>query len=73
MQFHEQQLEYSSQLSTIHNISDVPRAQSPISVESTASTSSLQSEEERPKGKTKKARSKSADWTNNETQDLLEA
>ena len=76
MQFHEQQLEDSSQLSTIHNISDVSRAQSPISVASTASTastSSLQSEQERPKGKTKKARSKSADWTDNETQDLLEA
>ena len=76
IQFHEQQLEDSSQLSTIHNISDVSRAQSPISVASTASTastSSLQSEEERPKGKTKKARSKSADWTDNETQDLLEA
>ena len=73
MQFHEQQLEDSSQLSTIHNISDVSRAQSPISVASSASTSSLRSEEERPKGKTKKARSKSADWTDNETQDLLEA
>ena len=73
MQFHEQQLEDSSQLSMIHNISDVSRAQSPISVASTASTSSLRSEEERPKGKTKKARSKSADWTDNETQDLLEA
>ena len=75
MQFHEQQLEDSSQLSTIQNISDVSRAQSPISVATAraASTSSLQSEEERPKGKTKKARSKSADWTDNETQDLLEA
>ena len=76
MQFHEKQLEDSSQLSMIHNISDVSRAQSPISVASTASTastSSLQWEEERPKGKTKKARSKSADWTDNETQDLLEA
>ena len=76
MQFHEQQLEDSSQLSMIHNISDVSRAQSPISVASTASTastSSLQWEEERPRGKTKKARSKSADWTDNETQDPLEA
>ena len=36
MQFHEQQLEDSSQLSMIHNISDVSRAQSPISVASTA-------------------------------------
>ena len=69
MQFHEQELEDSSQLSTIHKISDVSRVQSPISVASTASTSSLQSEEERPKGKTKKARSKSADWTaSSETQ-----
>ena len=58
MQFHEQQLEDSSQLRTIHNNSDVSRAQSPISVASNASTASLQSEEERPKGKTKKARSK---------------
>ena len=73
MQFHEQQLEDSSQLRMIHNNSDVSRAQSPISVASNASTASLQSEEERPKGKTKKARSKSADWTDNETQDLLEA
>ena len=72
MQFHEQQLEDSSQLRTIHNNSDVSRAQSPISVASNASTASLQSKEERPKGKTKKARSKSADWTD-ETQDLLEA
>ena len=72
MQFHEQQLQDSSQLSTIHNVSDVSRAQSPISVASTASTSSLQSEEETPKGKTKKARSKS-DWTENEAQELLEA
>ena len=46
------------------------RAQSPISV---ASTSSLESEEERSKGKTKKAQSKSSDWTDNKTQDLLEA
>ena len=73
MQFHEQQLEDSSQLRMIHNNSDVSRAQSPISVASNASTASLQSEEERPKGKTKKARSKSVDWTDNETQDLLEA
>ena len=76
MQFHEHQLEDSSQLSTIQNISDASRAQWPISVASTArtaSTSSLQSGEERPKCKTKKARSKSADWTDNETQDLLEA
>ena len=75
MQLHEQQLEDSSQLSTIHNISDVSRAQSPISAASTArtaSTSPLQSEEEWPKVKTNKARSKSADWTD-ETQDLLEA
>ena len=34
MQFHEQQLEDSSQLSTIHNISDLSRAPSPISVAS---------------------------------------
>ena len=63
MQFHEQQLEDSSQLRMIHNNSDVSRAQSPISVASNASTASLQSEEETPKNKTKKARSKSADWT----------
>lgn len=73
-QFDEQQqiiVDDFNQLSSQSSSSSSSRTHSPIPVE--ASTSSAQPVEESSQVKTKKARSKSADWTEEETHDLLEA
>ena len=73
-QFDEQQqisIDDYNQLSSPINSSNSSRTISPIPV--VASTSCARAVEEGAQVKTKKARSKSADWTEDETHDLLEA